>query len=47
MVRQGAVFCFSFPERYEDEDKLVLDGCRMQQLDMTGYSFGSPMMPWR
>jgi carotenoid cleavage dioxygenase len=40
-------FVFHFLNVYEDGDKLVVDGCRMHQLDLTGNSFGSPMMPWR
>jgi len=40
-------FVFHFLNAYRDGDILVVDGCRMEALDMTGNSFGNPPIPWR
>ena len=42
-----AFFIFHFLNAYEENGALVVDGCRMNSLDMTGNSFGNPPMPWR
>ncbi|HYL59439.1 MAG TPA: carotenoid oxygenase family protein [Candidatus Acidoferrales bacterium] len=43
-----AFFVFHFLNAYEENGTLVVDGCRMAALDMTGNSFGgNPPLPWR
>jgi carotenoid cleavage dioxygenase-like enzyme len=44
----GAFYVFHFLNAYEENGSLVVDGCRMASLDMTGNSFGpNPPLPWR
>jgi carotenoid cleavage dioxygenase-like enzyme len=43
-----AFYVFHFLNAYEENGALVVDGCRMASLDMTGNSFGAnPPLPWR
>jgi carotenoid cleavage dioxygenase len=43
-----AFFIFHFLNAYEENGSIVVDGCRMESLDMSGNSFGGkPAMPWR
>ena len=43
-----AFFVFHFLNAFEADGKLIVDGCRMKSLDMTGNSFGgNPPLPWR
>ena len=43
-----AFYIFHFLNAYQEDGKLIVDGCRLPQLDMTGNSFGpSSPMPWR
>ncbi|HXW84263.1 MAG TPA: carotenoid oxygenase family protein, partial [Candidatus Binataceae bacterium] len=42
-----AFYIFHFLNAYQEDGKLVVDGCRMPELDMTGNSFGSRPLPWR
>ncbi len=43
-----AFFIFHFLNAYEENGSLIVDGCRMESLDMSGNSFGGkPAMPWR
>jgi carotenoid cleavage dioxygenase-like enzyme len=43
-----AFYVFHFLNAYEENGTLVVDGCRMAALDMTGNSFGgNPPLPWR
>jgi len=43
-----AFFVFHFLNAYQEDGKLIVDGCRMKALDMTGNSFGgNPPMAWR
>ena len=43
-----AFFVFHFLNAYEENGSLVVDGCRMESLDMSGTSFGGkPPMAWR
>jgi len=43
-----AFFVFHFLNAYEENGSLIVDGCRMESLDMSGNSFGGkPTMPWR
>jgi carotenoid cleavage dioxygenase-like enzyme len=43
-----AFFVFHFLNAYEENGSLIVDGCRMAALDMTGNSFGgNPPLPWR
>ncbi|HUA31999.1 MAG TPA: carotenoid oxygenase family protein [Candidatus Binataceae bacterium] len=42
-----AFYVFHFLNAYEEDGKLIVDGCRMGALDMTGNSFGNPPLPWR
>jgi carotenoid cleavage dioxygenase len=42
-----AFFIFHFLNAYEENDRLIVDGCRMSALDMSGNSFGQPPFPWR
>lgn len=44
----GPFFVFHFLNAFERNGSLVVDGCRMASLDMTGNSFGpNPPLPWR
>jgi carotenoid cleavage dioxygenase len=46
--RDEAFYVFHFLNAYEENGSLVVDGCRMKALDMTGNSFGgNPPLPWR
>lgn len=40
-------YIFHFLNAYEENGSLIVDGCRMNALDMSGNSFGNPPMPWR
>src|SRR5215813_4055722 len=40
-------FVFHFLNAYEEKGSLIVDGCRMSALDMTGNEFGNPPLPWR
>ena len=40
-------YVFHFLNAYEEGDTLVVDGCRMESLDMTGNSFGAPPLAHR
>jgi carotenoid cleavage dioxygenase-like enzyme len=40
-------FIFHFLNAFEEKDSVVVDGCRMESLDMSGNSFGAPPHPWR
>lgn len=43
-----AFYVFHFLNAYEENGGLVVDGCRMATLDMTGNTFGgNPPLPWR
>lgn len=43
-----AFYVFHFLNAFEENGSLIVDGCRMNALDMTGNSFGgNPPMPWR
>ena len=43
-----AFFIFHFLNAYEENGSLIVDGCRMKSLDMTGNSFGgNPPLTWR
>ena len=43
-----AFYVFHFLNAYEENGSLIVDGCRMKALDMTGSSFGgNPPLPWR
>jgi carotenoid cleavage dioxygenase-like enzyme len=43
-----AFYVFHFLNAYEENGSLIVDGCRMAALDMTGNSFGgNPPLPWR
>jgi carotenoid cleavage dioxygenase-like enzyme len=43
-----AFYVFHFLNAYEENGTLVVDGCRMASLDMSGESFGgNPPLPWR
>jgi carotenoid cleavage dioxygenase len=42
-----AFYVFHFLNAYSEGEKLIVDGCRMQELDMTGNSFGAPPLPYR
>jgi len=43
-----AFHVFHFVNAYEDNGSVVVDGCRMESLDMTGTSFGNnPSLPFR
>ena len=43
-----AFFVFHFLNAYEENGSLIVDGCRMESLDMTGTSFGGkPPLAWR
>ena len=43
-----AFFIFHFLNAYEENGSLIVDGCRMESLDMTGTSFGgNPPLTWR
>jgi carotenoid cleavage dioxygenase-like enzyme len=42
-----AFYVFHFLNAYEENGSLIVDGCRMQSLDMTGNTFGNPALPWR
>lgn len=43
-----AFYVFHFLNAYEENGSLVVDGCRMESLDMTGSSFGGkPPLSWR
>jgi carotenoid cleavage dioxygenase len=43
-----AFYVFHFLNAYEENGSLIIDGCRMNALDMTGNSFGgNPPLPWR
>ncbi|MGO9607399.1 MAG: carotenoid oxygenase family protein [Candidatus Binataceae bacterium] len=42
-----AFFVFHFLNAYEENGSLVVDGCRMAALDMTGNDFGNRPSPWR
>jgi len=43
-----AFYVFHFLNAYEENGSLIVDGCRMASLDMTGNSFGgNPPLPWR
>ncbi len=42
-----AFFVFHFLNAYEESGSLVVDGCRMAALDMSGNDFGNPPLPWR
>jgi carotenoid cleavage dioxygenase-like enzyme len=43
-----AFYVFHFLNAYEETGSIVVDGCRMAALDMTGNSFGgNPPLPWR
>jgi len=42
-----AFFVFHFLNAYEENGALIVDGCRMNALDMSGNSFGNSPFPWR
>ena len=43
-----AFFIFHFLNAYEENGSLIVDGCRMESLDMSGNSFGGkPPLTWR
>jgi carotenoid cleavage dioxygenase-like enzyme len=43
-----AFYVFHFLNAYEENGSIVVDGCRMAALDMSGNSFGdNPPLPWR
>jgi YD repeat-containing protein len=42
-----AFFVFHFLNAYEENGSIVVDGCRMDSLDMTGDSFGAKPLMWR
>jgi carotenoid cleavage dioxygenase-like enzyme len=42
-----AFFIFHFLNAYEENGELIVDGCRMDSLDMTGNSFGGKPLIWR
>jgi len=42
-----AFYVFHFLNAYSEGDKLIVDGCRMASLDMTGNSFGASPVPYR
>lgn len=42
-----AFWVFHFLNAYEENGALVVDGCRMAALDMTGNDFGNPPLVWR
>lgn len=42
-----AFYVFHFLNAYQEDAKLIVDGCRMPKLDMSGNSFGAAPMPWR
>jgi carotenoid cleavage dioxygenase-like enzyme len=42
-----AFFVFHFLNAYQQDDTLIVDGCRMSALDMSGNNFGQPPFPWR
>ena len=43
-----AFFIFHFLNAYEENGSLIVDGCRMKSLDMSGTSFGgNPPLTWR
>jgi carotenoid cleavage dioxygenase-like enzyme len=46
--RDEAFFVFHFLNAYQENGSLIVDGCRMESLDMTGTSFGGkPPLAWR
>jgi len=45
--KTDAFYVFHFLNAYQEDAKLIVDGCRMPRLDMSGNSFGSAPMPWR
>ncbi len=45
--RTEAFYVFHFLNAYEENDALIVDGCRMAALDMSGNDFGKPPLPWR
>jgi len=42
-----AFYVFHFLNAHEDNGTLVIDGCRLASLDMSGNSFGDPALPWQ
>ncbi len=42
-----AFFVFHFLNAWEENGRLVVDGCRMAALDMSGNDFGNSPFPWR
>ncbi|HVN63332.1 MAG TPA: carotenoid oxygenase family protein, partial [Candidatus Binataceae bacterium] len=40
-------FIFHFLNAYQEDGRLIVDGCRMDSLDMSGNEFGRPPFPWR
>ncbi|MGB6090150.1 MAG: carotenoid oxygenase family protein [Candidatus Binataceae bacterium] len=42
-----AFYVFHFLNAYEENGSLVIDGCRLNSLNMGGNSFGDPAMPWQ
>jgi carotenoid cleavage dioxygenase len=45
--QDDAFFVFHFLNAYEENGSLIVDGCRMDSLDMTGNSFGGKPFMWR
>ncbi|HUO03644.1 MAG TPA: carotenoid oxygenase family protein [Candidatus Binataceae bacterium] len=45
--RSEPFFIFHFLNAYEENGKILIDGCRMDSLDMSGEDFGSTPFPWR
>ncbi len=45
--KTDAFYIFHFLNAFEENDSLVIDGCRMDRLDMTGNTFGAPPIPHR
>ncbi len=43
----GPFFVFHFLNAHEENGALIIDGCRMKAVDMSGNDFGNPPMPWQ